>query len=478
MEPVVSRGRGMHILGFVPVGGLGGLRTTPIARKVPASRGGRGGGGQVPDSNGGVGDAGRDIADKVRGPSSWKHGRPVYTHGNYSRYYNYRQAEGGQGAEDLRLGALTKRLGREAFRGKEVLDVGCNDGIISRAIAHSFGAKRVVGVDIDADLIERAVANCGTQEPTSGSSTAGHCPVEFRAENFLSSPLRRPPAMEPERFDVVLCLSVTKWVHFANGDKGITRLFKRCIKRLRPGALFVLEPQLWASYKKKRHISPEIRETVASIQLRPEAFDGYIVDSLGLERVGTIAPSAEMPKGFQRPIHLYRKPHPPPEVSGAGAAEGQDEASPPEQPTKKKNRRLHSEAGVEAAEGEDEASPQEPPKKKKRREVAGAEAAEGQDEVGPPEQAKKKKKRRPDTEEPAGAEAAEGQDEASPREQAKKKKNTRALHAEAAEGQDEVGAPEQAKKKKKRLPGTEAAPPQDAAAPPKKKKKTGQADTR
>ena len=32
---------------------------------------------------------------------------------------------------------------------------------------------------------------------------------------------------------VVLCLSVTKWVHFAHGDTGLHNLFKRCFKRTR-----------------------------------------------------------------------------------------------------------------------------------------------------------------------------------------------------------------------------------------------------
>ncbi|OLQ12298.1 7SK snRNA methylphosphate capping enzyme [Symbiodinium microadriaticum] len=76
--------------------------------------------------------------------------------------------------------------------------------------------------------------------------------VEFRREDILSCPLRRGDEAKPERFDVVLCLSVTKWVHFAHGDTGIHNLFKRCFKRTRPGGYFVLEPQGWGSYKKDR----------------------------------------------------------------------------------------------------------------------------------------------------------------------------------------------------------------------------------
>ena len=104
--------------------------------------------------------------------------------------------------------------------------------------------------------------------------------------------------------EVVLCFSVTKWIHFAKGDLGIHNLFKRCFKRTRcsfhvansslrplgrPGGYFVLEPQEWGSYKKKRHLTREIRETVKGIQIRPEDFEGYL-EQLGFERVDVIEP--------------------------------------------------------------------------------------------------------------------------------------------------------------------------------------------
>jgi len=285
LEPVVANGRGMRVLGFVPIGGL---KTTPL-RKLSCLSAAK--------------DSSKDsrASSVVKGPSSWKKGRPVYEHGNYSRYYGYRHADGVPGSSDTRLTALIERLGNDLFAGKEILDIGCNAGLVTLEIAQRYGARRVVGQDIDSDLIQAAKENVASAKLGDGSQ------IEFRTEDILTSPLRRPPDDTPERFDVVLCLSVTKWVHFAHGDTGIRNLFKRCMKRLKHDGVLVLEPQEWSSYKKKRHLTPAIRETVASIELRPVAFDEHLV-SLGLEQVGTIEPSADATRNFQRSLRLFRRP--------------------------------------------------------------------------------------------------------------------------------------------------------------------------
>eukprot|EP00933_Yihiella_yeosuensis_P033758 TRINITY_DN27398_c1_g1_i1.p1 TRINITY_DN27398_c1_g1~~TRINITY_DN27398_c1_g1_i1.p1 ORF type:complete len:410 (-),score=112.26 TRINITY_DN27398_c1_g1_i1:57-1286(-) len=365
-EPIVANGRGMRVLGFVPVGGL---VTKPL--HPSASTTGAASSNTDPNKGGATSSAAPAPGSKpegggtVEGPTFWKRSRPVYAHGNYGRYYGYRHADTEAGSSDQRLVAIKGRLGKKFFKNKEVLDIGCNAGLVSLAVAHHFGARRVVGMDIDKNLIQAADANLASRsEAQSLRDTGGE--VEFRAEDILFSSLKKPPDNKPERFDVVLCLSVTKWVHFAYGDPGVRNLFKRIFKRLRPGGVFVLEPQEWSSYKKKRHITPEIRSMVAGIEMRPSDFDEYLL-SIGFEKLEVIEPTSDAPLNFQRSLRLFRRP----------AKQEQDEDGPStadcpepdvasEQPAKVSKKNAKQLLGATDKEVEDEEAGEVQKKKKKK----------------------------------------------------------------------------------------------------------------
>jgi len=72
---------------------------------------------------------------------------PIPIHGNYYGYYSKRPF-----IADHRLALLSPTL----LTGKRVLDVGCNEGWVTCEIAQSWGAQKVVGVDIDETLIRGA----------------------------------------------------------------------------------------------------------------------------------------------------------------------------------------------------------------------------------------------------------------------------------------------------------------------------------
>lgn len=65
-----------------------------------------------------------------------------------SRYYGYRNLNA---MMDVRLQVF--EMHRHLFQNKDVLDIGCNVGHVTIAVARNLGARSVVGIDIDPALI-------------------------------------------------------------------------------------------------------------------------------------------------------------------------------------------------------------------------------------------------------------------------------------------------------------------------------------
>ena len=76
----------------------------------------------------------------------------VYKYGNYAGYYGYRLGELG---EDPRIDQLDEQW----FKGKTVLDIGCNTGVLSIRLSKKFGVEAMHGIDIDKSLINKANKN-------------------------------------------------------------------------------------------------------------------------------------------------------------------------------------------------------------------------------------------------------------------------------------------------------------------------------
>uniref|UniRef100_A0A0D9XAC2 RNA methyltransferase n=1 Tax=Leersia perrieri TaxID=77586 RepID=A0A0D9XAC2_9ORYZ len=296
--------------------------------------------GQPPQS---AGKGGR--GDSKRKHSNWHGGgggeggqgtkrkrKEVFIYGNYRNYYGYRIDRNVD--EDPRL----KIFKREWFESKDCLDIGCNQGLVTIGLALKFKCQSILGVDIDSGLIESANWNLrrisrldkvpleNTKVHKSADSLPENIPqrvaaeisngdisdtnhhdifevISFRRENFVEC-----ASNSSEQYDTIVCLSVTKWIHLNWGDDGIINLFVKIWRLLRPGGVFIMEPQPWTSYRRNRLVSEVAKENFNTIQIYPDKFREILLDKIGFRSVDVVTDKlVGAVTGFDRPIEVYHK---------------------------------------------------------------------------------------------------------------------------------------------------------------------------
>ncbi|KAG5844782.1 hypothetical protein ANANG_G00166350 [Anguilla anguilla] len=108
-------------------------------------------------------------------------------------------------------------------------------------------------------------------------------------------------------YDVILCLSISKWVHLNWGDSGLQRLFRRVYSHLHPGGVFILEPQPWGSYGRRRKLTDTIYKNYHSIRLKPDQFCSYLTSEVGFTGYELLGTPKSTSRGFERPIYKFYK---------------------------------------------------------------------------------------------------------------------------------------------------------------------------
>lgn len=223
-----------------------------------------------------------------------------FVYGNYNQYYHGRRNKGRE--EDVRLVVFKEHS--DVFQDKDMLDIGCNSGMITLEIATALKPKSIVGIDIDKFLIRAAVRNLDMK-----LKEYPGCRDILTATTFLSAnyvlPNDRLLLVEREQYDLIICLSVTKWIHLNFGDSGMKRTFRRMYMQLRPGGKLILEAQEWKGYRRRRHMSTKINENYKKIKFFPQDFEAYLLsDTVGFQSVEDWGIPSHLIKGFQRPIKV------------------------------------------------------------------------------------------------------------------------------------------------------------------------------
>lgn len=200
------------------------------------------------------------------------------------------------------------------FQNKDVLDIGCHAGHVTLAIGRMLNPKSVLGVDIASNLISMANHNLSlfvrippekpnsSVAPKASESNASTCKkkknnrrdrtkasgfypisfgitykgiprlpklnddqnsavqndvfpnnVNFKTMNYVEAD--DVNTSDGQQYDLIICLSVTKYIHLNFGDAGLKTAFKKMFNQLRPGGKLILECQNWASYERSKNLT-------------------------------------------------------------------------------------------------------------------------------------------------------------------------------------------------------------------------------
>ncbi|KAF2808848.1 S-adenosyl-L-methionine-dependent methyltransferase [Mytilinidion resinicola] len=268
--------------------------------------------------------------------------------GNYHRYQGAARhvpdAAPSPHIKERRLAVLDGLIPGLFADGSAVLDVGCNAGAVTVQLAHFYDTGSVTGVDVDPQLIEDAGIYCAFQssrirpatadsprqinyfpisaihdvgpripplpatDEDSGSDAGAGSPlseatpdlqtVQFICEDWVIS--QNPKTSGP--YDVILALSVVKWIHLKHLDAGLEAFFRKCASSLKEGGYFVIEVQSWNSYLTAiaPGKTPHFKNALDQLKHRPETSYTELLEQNKLVHVAT---SEELP----RRISVYRK---------------------------------------------------------------------------------------------------------------------------------------------------------------------------
>ncbi|KAH8651244.1 Bicoid-interacting protein 3-domain-containing protein [Xylariales sp. PMI_506] len=221
-------------------------------------------------------------AQELSRPDRFRATHLAARHGNYHQYYTKFRAPT---IPDERLSIL---LSSNILREARVLDLGCNAGKLTDEVMVHCGASASVGVDIDPWLVEQAKA------------AYPNGPCTFEHFDFTDAAAYTGTALG--KFDVVLLLSVTKWVHLNSGDAGMLALFAHIYDILNDGGHLVVEPQPMSNYVRAVKKNKQLRDIYKTIKIQPPFADE--LRAQGFERVLEVERDEE---GFARPVHVWRK---------------------------------------------------------------------------------------------------------------------------------------------------------------------------
>lgn len=229
-------------------------------------------------------------------------------HGNFINYYDFNSAP-----DRLNLLPIDANYWSTAADQPSepylVLDVGCNAGNFTQLLYEFLAQMKpnqnviVLGIDIDATLIDRAIeANQHRQNVFYEC-----CNIMGDDDNDSRRITNHLKNYGKTRFDVVCCLSITMWIHLNNGDDGLKRFLDLSTEFCE---ILVIEPQPWKCYQNavrrmKRAGDEHTFPLYRNLTIR-NTVETFIKDYVKNEKQLDICFESD-PTKWKRTICLYRR---------------------------------------------------------------------------------------------------------------------------------------------------------------------------
>ena len=142
-----------------------------------------------------------------------------------------------------------------------------------RAFSGSDQHVRVLGVDLDQKLVDRAKKNFTVEDQLEFES------VDIMADSFQEDVDKFLRRHKRSKFDLVTVFSVTMWVHLNHGDQGLEEMVRRLCGVSR---YILVEPQPWKCYqtaaRRMRKLGQQEFQEMNQLKIRGPGVDQEIVE--------------------------------------------------------------------------------------------------------------------------------------------------------------------------------------------------------
>lgn len=165
----------------------------------------------------------------------------------------------------------------------------------------------MIGIEIDPSFVHQAQRS--SKQLKSNFKRNKQVLQNLKNTQFLNRDILDFLNEQPEEcFDVITCLSVSKWIHFHHGDDGMREVFLQFWRILSPHGRLVFEPQTMKSYVQaiRKQDMSAIPYHPSKIQFLPDQFIEYLTETIGFVLQVEIT-SNDCGKGFDRPIYVLTK---------------------------------------------------------------------------------------------------------------------------------------------------------------------------